>query len=323
MPRKTLLPLLLALVALFVAPAASNAATTNVAVGIGDQAQTIFDNSSFQALGVKKVRYFIKWDAMKRPEELAQADQYVANAQRSGADVLMHISTNDLGIKTAKLPSVKTYSKAVKQLIDRYKPQGVKTWGAFNEANHASQPTWNNPKRAAQFYLELKKLCKGCSIVGLDILDQAGAERYIQRFYAALTSSQRAGLKVVGIHNYSDTNRNRDTGTKAILKAVKKYNSRTQFWLTETGGVAKFGKSFPCNPASASSVKKAETRQSKAVKFMFTLTKRFKSDIKRLYIYNFTGDDCEGRFDAGLVRRDGTHRPAYNEVKRQMKSFKR
>lgn len=323
MPRKTLIPLLVALSALLFAPAVSTAAVTNVAVGIGDQGESIFGDSSFKALGVKKVRYFIKWDATKRPEELAQADRYVANAKANGAQVLMHVSTNDLGIKTAKLPSVKQYSSAVKKLIDRYKPQGVRTWGAFNEANHASQPTWNNPKRAAQFYLELKKICKGCTIVGLDVLDQKGVERYIQRFYAALSSSQRSGLKIVGIHNYSDTNRNRDTGTRAILKTVKKYNKRTQFWLTETGGVAKFGKSFPCNPASASSVKKAEAKQAKSVKFMFTLTKRFKADIKRLYIYNYTGADCEGRFDAGLVRRDGTHRPAYNEVKRQMKNFKR
>ena len=56
---------------------------------------------------------------------------------------------------------------------------------------------------------------------------------------------------------------------------------------------------------------------------MFTLTKRFRRDIKRLYIYNFYGADCEQRFDAGMVRSDGTARPAYDVVKRQLRNFKR
>ena len=37
------------------------------------------------------------------------------------------------------------------------------TW---NEANHCSQPTCRNPERAAQFYLALRKHCRGCRIVG-------------------------------------------------------------------------------------------------------------------------------------------------------------
>jgi hypothetical protein len=189
----------------------------------------------------------------------------------------------------------------------------------MNEANHDSQPTWNNPKRAAQFFLAFRTMCKRCSIVALDVLDQRGVDRYIRRFYSAL-GSRKSLAKIVGVHNYSDTNRNRDSGTRMILQAVKAQNPRAQFWLTETGGVAKFGTSFPCNPNNP---RRAETRQAKAISFMFTLTKRFRRDIKRLYIYNFTGDDCEGRFDAGLVRRDGTPRPAYDVVKRQLRNFLR
>jgi hypothetical protein len=316
------MPLLvaLALCAFLLLPQAASAQSkVNVAVGIGDQSEGIFGNSQFQGLKVKKVRYFVKWDAIDRPGELAQADAYVNAAKAAKAQVLMHVSTNDLGIKTAKLPSVSTYRKKVKALIERYRPQGVRTWGAFNEANHASQPTWNNPRRAAQFFLSLRSICRGCTIVALDILDQRGADKYINRFYSAL-GSKKSLAKIVGIHNYSDTNRNRDRGTRVILKTVKRHNRRTQFWLTETGGVAKFGTSFPCNPQSPA---KAEKRQAKAVNFMFTLTKRFRTDIRRLYIYNFTGADCVGRFDAGLVRRDGTPRPAYDAVAKQIKRFKR
>ena len=319
MPRKALLAVLAALCASAVLPAGASAQTTNVAVGIGDQAASIFDNASFKALRVKKVRYFIKWDAIDRPGDLAAADAYVARARAARADVLMHISSNNLTRKAAKLPSVATYRSKVRALIQRYRPRGVRSWGAMNEANHDSQPTWNNPRRAAQFFLALRSMCSRCTIVALDVLDQAGVERYINRFYAAL-GGRRSLAKIVGIHNYSDTNRYRDRGTRSIIRTVKRRNSRAQFWLTETGGVAKFGRSFPCNPSRPAT---AEKRQAKAIRYMFTLTRRFRRDIKRLYIYNFSGADCQGRFDAGLVRSNGTPRPAYAEVRRAMRRFRR
>ena len=319
MSRKTPLALLLALLTLAVTPAAASAVTYDVAVGIGDQSTAMMDTPTFTQLRVKKVRYFIKWDTIDRPAELALADAYVNRARAKGLQVLMHISSNNLARKKAKLPSVRTYRSKVGALVRRYRPQGVKTWGAMNEANHDSQPTWNNPRRAAQFFLELRKLCRGCTILALDVLDQRGSDRYIKRFYAAL-GSRKSLARIVGIHNYSDTNRRRSSGTRLILKTVKRYNRRAQFWLTETGGVVKFGTSFPCNPASPGA---AERKAARALTYMFTLTKRFRRDIKRLYIYNFTGDDCIGRFDAGLVRRDGSPRPGYEIVRKQLKNFKK
>ena len=61
----------------------------------------------------------------------------------------------------------------------------------MNEANHDSQPTWNNPRRAAQFFLAFRSMCRGCKIVALDVLDQRGVDRYINRFFAALGSRKR------------------------------------------------------------------------------------------------------------------------------------
>jgi hypothetical protein len=291
-----------------------------VAVGIGDQNVAMFDNPLFGDLGIRKVRYFVKWDTIDRPGELAITDAWVNRAVALRLQVLMHISSSDLtNLKQAKLPSVREYKEKVGALIDRYRPLGIRTWGAMNEANHASQPTWNNPRRAAQYFLALRQMCKRCTILALDVLDQRGVDRYIRRFYAAL-GRRRSLAKFVGIHNYSDTNRRRDSGTRLIIRTVKRLNPRAQFWLTETGGVAKFGRSFPCDPAKP---ERAEQRQARAVDFMFTLTRRFSADVRRLYVYNFTGDDCQGRFDSGLVRRNGTARPAYDVVKRRITRFKR
>ena len=70
--RRTTLAVLAALAAALVAtlslPAIGNAQSrTNVVVGMGDQHVGIFSDPNYQALGVKRVRYFIRWDAIRNP----------------------------------------------------------------------------------------------------------------------------------------------------------------------------------------------------------------------------------------------------------------
>lgn len=301
------------IVAAALASAAAPAqAATNVAVGIGDQNATMFDAPAYKDLRLRKTRYFIRWDAIGHPSALAAADTFVAAARRNGVSVLMHISTNDLRHHRAKLPSVSSYRSRVGRLVRRYRAKGVREWGVWNEANHKSQPTYRSPRRAAQFFREMYRLCPGCRIIALDALDQAGVDRYIRSFYRSLSSSYRRRAKVVGIHNYSDTNRNRSSGTRRIIREVKRHNRGTDFWLTETGGVVNFGSSFPCS----------EERAAKRTSFMFDLARTFRRDITRLYVYNWTGADCKG-FDAGLTRADGSLRPAYATFKARAASFKR
>ena len=319
-----LLVLLALLCGLLAVPAAAPARTVPVSVGIGDQADEMFANPNFRALRIKKVRYFLRWNAIDEPGALADADGYVRNARANGAQVLLHLSTDDLNRKAARLPTVREFRAKVGPLVRRYRERGVREFGVWNEANHDSQPTWNNPRRAAQFFVELRRMAPTSTIVALDVLDQPGVERYIRRFYAALGARNRSLAKVVGIHNYSDTNRptRRGRGTASIIRTVKRYNRRTQFWLTETGGVVKFGGSFPCSPEDPGP---AEQKAARSLRTMFDLTKRFRRDVKRLYIYNFTGDNCEGRFDAGLMRdRAGTiRRPGYDVVRRALRDFRR
>lgn len=320
---RRLIPVLLAALAaaLLALPAAAPAARTPVFVGIGDQNSGIFSLPAFSSLGLKKVRYFLPWDAQAHPGTVEAADAYVAAAKARGVRVLMHFSTDDYRLRKAKLPSLSKFRKTTLPLVRRFRSQGVREFGVWNEANHKSQPTYRNPKRAAQFFLALRRSCRGCTVVALDLLDQAGVARYVQRFYRAL-GRKRTLAKIVGIHNYGDTNRpaRKGSGTRGIIRAVKRFNRRTQFWLTETGGIVKFGRAFPC---SATKPARAEKRAARGLKTMFTLTRRFRRDVKRLYIYNFYGEDCRARFDAGLVRRDGKPRPGYRVVKKALKGFKK
>jgi hypothetical protein len=307
--------LLSAIAALLLALPATAAAKVHVAVGLGDQHYTMFDQSHYKALHIKKVRYFIKWDAAKSPYELQQADIFVDQAKQAGAKVFMTPSSNDLRLRKAKLPSVKTYKKYVGKLVKRYRAQGVKEWGAWNEANHQSQPTYKNPARAAQYFKAMYQMCKGCKIVALDVLDQRSVGSYISRFYRALSPGWRKRAKLVGIHNYSDVNRKHPTGTRNIINSVRSHgrNTRAKFWLTETGGLVEFGRSFPCN----------KKRAANRINYMFSLAKKYDRYIERMYAYAYWGNNCKERFDAGLVNENGSIRPGYKAFAKGAKKFTR
>ena len=299
------------LLALSAAPAEA-ASRYSVRVGIGDQNASMFDHPGFKALKVKRVRYFIPWNAMRRSDQRLAARAYVLRARRAGAKVLMHISSDDLRRKKAKLPSKTRYRRDVTRLIKYFRKLGVREWGARNEANHDSQPTWRSPSRAAWEFKTVRRACRGCTIVALDVLDQKGVERYMRSFYRALGSYRRYA-RIVGIHNYSSVNRKRTKPTGSIIRTAKRYNRRTSFWMTETGGLAAFSRSFPYS----------ESRQASRMRFMFSLTRRYRRDIDRLYSYNWTGAPRGARFDAGLTRADGSLRPAYTVFRKELSRFRR
>jgi hypothetical protein len=179
---------------------------------------------------------------------------------------------------------------------------------AWNEANHRSQPTFRNPKRAAQFHNVVRARCKGCTIVAADVIDERNMESWLATFKRYAKSP-----RIWGLHNYRDTNLRRGQqtgGTARLLKAVK-----GKVWLTETGGIVKF-----VLPSGGTLFKASESRADKAIRRMFSLAKKYRSRIKRLYIYNWKQPNGNNRFDAGLVRKNGKARPGYNTVRRTIRT---
>src|SRR5919112_1332886 len=61
--------------------------------------------------------------------------------------------------------------------------------------------------------------CKGCTIVDLDVLDSTNVNSTIKYIRTFQKYAKRGKPKIWGLHNYSDTNRFRNKGTKAVLKA--------------------------------------------------------------------------------------------------------
>lgn len=293
MPR--LVALLLAAAALLVtAPAARGADI----IGIADQKASMFTNPFFQALDVKISRLVVSYDAvLSRTFEVADVDQWMREVRAARVEPLITLSHSrgcydGKGIpkkKVCRLPSVARYDKAFKAFRRRYRD--VTVYSPWNEINHKSQPTEKAPKRAAEYYNLVRKRCRGCRIVAADILDQPGMAKYLKSFQRHVDGSPR----LWGLHNYQDANDFKSSGTRRMLRLVK-----GEIWLTETGGIVKFGKRRPYDPARAARV----------ARHMLTLASSNRR-ITRLYIYNWTGVPRTERFDAGLVHPSGLPRPAY------------
>lgn len=321
--RRTLLLSSLALIALV--PASPASAKSSIRVGLADQSPAMFDSPYFKQLNIKRTRYFVPSDVMQNSAERAKAVAFVTAARRNGVSTLLHISTTDLRDKRGPVVSPAKYRRDVGRMVAHFRKLGVRDFGAWNEVNHKTQETWNRVGNAVSYYKSMysavKRRCPSCAVVGLDILDQAGSDRYIRSFYARLSRTWRTRLKVVGIHNYSDVNRNRSTGTARIINTVRRYNKRTKFWFTETGALASFGRSFTYN----------ETRQAARMRNMFTYASRFRTrGVERVYSYNFFGiehasSNCglRCRFDAGLVNADGSPRPVFATFKSRAAAYSR
>jgi hypothetical protein len=314
MMRRVLL-CLIALSVCAVATTSSAAARVNVRVGLGDQNPQVFADPNYKALHLRQVRLFVPWNVMDDTSARRKMRAWVVAARRTGARPLIHVSTDNYAIRKAHLPSRSAYRSKIGRLVRYLRPLGVQDFGAWNEANHASQPTWNHPSAAAKYFVEMRRAvfshCRAgvCRVVGLDVLDQAGVDRYISRFIHALGRSYASRyLRIVGIHNYSDVNRHRTTGLREIMRSVHRYTHRPKFWLTETGGVVKFGRSFPCS----------ESRAASRLDYLFDVIHAYRHSLERVYLYNWYGASCAGRMDVGIVGPSGGVRRSYSVVKRRL-----
>lgn len=278
------------------APTASSAAE----IGIGDQQATMFTNPLFEALDVPIVRYIAPYDAMNHGVDARNADAFIKAAQLSGKQVL--VAFYHSRYTPERLPSAGAYTSAVRRFIRAF--PYVREYQPWNEANRGTVPgAFASPsaRQAATYYMQLRKVCTGCTVTGLDLLDGnniAPSLAYLREFqrYA------RPAPTIWGLHNYSDTNRNSTARTRAFLRAV-----RGQVWLTETGGIVQFGSSFPGGS-------KGQARAARALRLMFRIAD-MSSRIRRLYIFQWTGASSRARFDAGLTNPNGTARPGYRIVK--------
>jgi hypothetical protein len=275
-------------------------------VGIGEQDPSLFGDRNWQALGVKDVRVVASYDALGSSWQRADLDAYMTAARVAGARVLLSFGHSRIAGKEHWLPSVQAFAREFLAFRSRY--PWVKDYLTWNEADHCSQPTCNNPERAAQFYLTIRRYCAGCRIVAADVLDGRRMLPWIRRFQKAVGHRKL----IWGLHNYIDANRFRATGTRSLLKAV-----RGDIWFTETGGlVMRRNGSTIAFPGSTRHAAEATT-------WVFKLA-ALSSRVRRVYFYHWSPAKIpDPTWDSALVDSHDRPRPAYDVLRKWLAAHPR
>jgi hypothetical protein len=287
-------------------------AASSYLTGIGDEQASMFANPLWQQLHTKIVRYIAPYDAVAHSYSLTQATQFIRDAQAAHQQVLVAFYHSE--VTPTQLPSVALYKHDVEKFIKRFPyVRQYESWDEANRGNVAREFSSPSAVQAAQYYQAMIRVCKGCTAIGLDVLDAEDIYptlAYISEFKHEIGRLETVMPKIWGLHNYSDINRLESWRTTDLVNALG-----GQVWLTETGGLVKFGGAFPNNHGSGL------TRAAKVLKYMFAVAGSH-SQIKRLYVYDWNGGSAATRFDAGLTNAHEQPREGYVVVCKQLHGSK-
>jgi hypothetical protein len=287
-------------------------AAASYMTGIGDEQSEMFGNPLWQQLHTRIARYIAPYDAAARPYSLDKAKVWIRDAEAQHQQILVAFYHSEY--TPTKLPSIALYQHDVQKFVKLFPHvRQYQAWDESNRGNVAHSFASPSGTASAEYYQALLRVCKGCTVIGLDILDQANISptlSYIAEFKREIGHLQTVMPKIWGLHNYSDINRFESWRTRELSKALG-----GQVWLTETGGLVKFEPGFPNYHGSGL------TRAAKVLKYMFAVAAS-QSQIKRLYIYDWTGGVNSTRFDAGLMNIHDQPRAGYVVVCHQLHGAK-
>jgi hypothetical protein len=287
-------------------------AASRYLVGIGDEQTEMFESPLWLQLHTKIARYIAPYDAVAHRDSLARATAWIQGAEAAHLQVLVAFYHSEH--TPTILPSVALYRHDVQKFLKRF-PQ-VRQYQAWDEANRGQIPHYlasPSASTTAQYYQALKRLCAKCTVVGLDVLDQANIGptlQYIAEFKGEVGKLHTVMPNIWGLHDYSDVNRMESWRTREVSRALP-----GAIWLTETGGIVQFGGAFP------NSHGRGLARAARVLNYTFSVAAS-ESKIRRLYIYNWTGGLDSARFDAGLTDSRFRPRPGYVAVCRHLHGSK-
>jgi len=296
---RTRILLALAIAALLAAPASAGA----YELGISDQKLGMWADPRFKRLGIENVRLLMSYDSVLK-RDFSRYDQWMNAAHNRGADVLVTIQHHSR--VPSRLPSYSQYRRTVRTIRKRY--PWVRTMSAWNEANHVSQPTWNRPRRAAQYFNIMRKTCRRCRIVAADVLDGKNMLPWLATF-----KRYAKNPRIWGLHSYADSNYFRPfsySSTRQLLRTVK-----GQVWLTEAGGIVRFRDRYRGG-------KRGERRAARAVGHTFAIA-RSNRRIRRVYLYHWDADPKFITWDSAFVAANGRARQALDVLRREVNRLRK
>ena len=264
-------------------------------VGISDQSPELFEDARFHATGIRTARLLVPYDLVRAGGwPLHAADLWLARALRDGVEPFVSFGHAMDEKRQMRLPTVRQYAARVREFRARY--PWVRQFSTWNEANLGStQPTGRHPRRTAVFYRALKRQCRGCTVVAVEILGTGNWRTW--RWIRAFRERAGRGRHIFGLHNYPDVTRLRSEVTRSFVRRLRK----SQVWITETGGIVRHRR-----------FEHDERRAARAVRHAFKLASAFRR-VKRIYIYNWR-DDGNKRWDSGLISHEGIERRGYFEL---------
>ncbi len=278
--------------------------------GIGDEHPEMFTNPLWQQLHTKITRYIAPYDAAVRPYSLRQAATWIRAAEARHQKILVAFYHSEYTPTT--LPSVAGYQRDVQKFV-RLFPH-IREYQSWDEANRGNIPgalASPSAAAAARYYQALIRVCKGCTVSGLDILDARDIGptlSYIAEFKHEIGRLETIMPRVWGLHNYSDVNRLESWRTRELVHALG-----GEVWLTETGGIVNLGPFFTNHDGEGL------RRAAVVLKYVFGVAGKY-PQIKRLYLFDWTGGNATTRFDAGLMDAHYVPRPGYISVCRALRA---
>ena len=121
------------------------AAAHAAVVGLADQQAQSFADPRVRALGLRHARLTVPWDAATAEPQAVAA--WLAAVQAAGMAphvAFEHLATDRCPGQPCAAPTAGQYGAAIRRFVARF-PQ-VRTYTAWNEANHASQPVADDPE---------------------------------------------------------------------------------------------------------------------------------------------------------------------------------
>ena len=274
--------------ALIVAALACADAQARVPIGLADQHPAALRDERVTWLGITNVRVVAPWNAALEPS--AELDEWLRTARDRGFDALVSFGG------AARLPPNCPTEAEMRAAFAAFRARWpwVTAFGTWNEGNHASQPSADDPEGTARLYETLAAACPDCRILAVELLDSPNMLSWLRRFRAGLSSEPR----LWGLHNYSDVTRGSTAMTEALLAAVG-----GSVWITETGGLVRQLGRWPYD----------EERARASVARALQLAEAHADRIERMFIYQWQAAAHEP-WDSGLIRADFSPRPSFTEL---------
>ncbi|MGD0196693.1 MAG: hypothetical protein ABSC56_02120 [Solirubrobacteraceae bacterium] len=295
------LTLLALLAAAGVACATPALASAHVLVGIGENNTQLFGDPRFLALGITQVRDDIPWNAIEVPRERAALTAWLDDARADGLTPLITFDHIVGSVHTQRaLPSVARFSRAFRLLRAAF--PWVTQFETWDEANFYLEGTAFNPRRAAQYYLALRRDCPRCTILAADLLDVPATEAVpMVRWVHAFIRYAHRQPGYWGLNNYFGANRLTTGTTERLLHAVT-----GKIWFAETGGIVK-----RVNATHVNFVQGAK-HAAQVDTFIFHKLVKLSPRIQRVYLYEWKAVSPHDTWDSALISWTDAVRPAYD-----------